>query len=204
MAALDLEALSEAERATTDRRALVGMLLVHGERISESRRPDAAELALRKATRAHILAQELGDCALVVEALRARLGAARRAPGRDGLTARLARELVTQLEALAVDTRRERAEVLATTRTRPWWWYHETRAPKRADVAADEANLREALALLRDLGDDAADDFAIVARDLLGLLFRCCATAAEAELRAELRGASPVVRAACARLGLHP
>lgn len=202
--ALDVDALAAAERATTDRRALVSLLVRHAAHIAESERPDAAELALRKATRAHLTAQELGDRDLEVEALRARLACAKRAQGREELAAKLARELVSLLATLPEDTRRERALLLAEAWSRPWWWYAETRAPKRSEVADDEANLRAALSLLRDVGDDAADDIALVAERLIQLFERCRATEAVAELRASLRAASSRVREACAHRGLDP
>jgi hypothetical protein len=201
-AELDLEALSAAERTTTDPRTLVSLLLAHAERIADSKRADAAELALRKATRAHLAAKELGDRDLVLEALRARVAFAKRAPGRHELAAELARELIALLDASPGDTRRERALLLAEAWSKPWWWYSETRAPERAEIAGDVANLQEALSLLRDVGDDVADDIAFVAGHLLQLLERCHAIEAATELRAALRGTSPVVREACARRGL--
>lgn len=135
-------------------------------------------------------------------ALRARLSAARGAVGRHELASKLARDLVRALEALPDDTRRERAVLLADAWSKPSWWYAEARAPKRTDVAKDEANLREALTLLLELGDDAADDIAHVAELLMQLLRRCGATEAARDLVAELGRGSRAVVDACASRGL--
>lgn len=202
--ALDLERLSADERATTDPRALVAMLVAHARLIAEAKRPDGPELGLRKATRAHLAAQELGDQELVVEALRARMEIAKRAPGRHELAAKLSSELVALLEALpdSRDTRRERALLLVEAWAEPWWWYAEQHSLDRAKVAADEAHLRKALSLLLDLGDDdVADEVAFVAAQLIELLERCKAFDAAAALRADLRRASAAVREACEREG---
>lgn len=177
----ELEALATTERAATDARDLVRTLLEHAELIL-SRWPKAAEVALRKATRAHAVAVERDETDLVVDALRVRVRIAQAAVGREALASSLARELIGRLEARPEDTRRERASLWATVGRKEWWWYAETRSPRREDCAENEAALRTALGLLMPLGDEASAEIADVAASLLKSLEWCGAREAIHEL----------------------
>ena len=86
---------------------------------------------------------------------------------------------------------------------KPWWWYAETRSPKRADDAENEAALRKALDLLLEMGDEAADDIAQTAMELLRCLEWSRAFEAKAELLRQFATFPPQARDELRRAGIE-
>lgn len=135
-------ALTAKERVVTDARALTTMLTDHATALLAD---GQLEHAQKRATRAHGMAEELGDPALLRTTLRARIETLRGVASRATLSDALTRALLKVLEAQPEDTRRERAALWESLGGEPWWI---ERGPS-LESAAFEANVQRALGLYR-------------------------------------------------------
>lgn len=134
--------LTAKERAVTDPRALTALLAEHAIALLGDGQQEHAQ---KRATRAHGMAEELGDAALLRTTLRARIATVRGVARRAALADSLTRALLKVLEAQTDDTRRERAALWESLGGEPWWI---ERGPS-LESAAFEANVQRALGLYR-------------------------------------------------------
>ncbi len=191
-------ALTAKERAVTEPRALTAMLAEHAKALLAD---GQLEHAQKRATRAHAMAEELGDPALLRATLRTRIETLRGIATRATLTDTLTRALLKVLEAQPDDTRRERAALWESLGGQPWWI---ERGPS-LESAAFEANVQRALGLYRAAYGDGLGAEADIARTLT-LLRKSLEERRDIEARgrlfAEVAKWPPVLRASLKASGL--
>lgn len=190
--------LTARERMVTDAHALAAMLTEHATALLADGQREHAQ---KRATRAHEMAEELGEAALLLTTLRARIETLRGVATRATLASSLTRALLKLLEAQPDDTRRERAALWESLGGPPWWL---ERGPS-LESAAFEANVQRALGLYRAAYGDGLGTETDIARTLT-LLRKSLEERRDIEARgrlfAEVAKWPPELRARLAAAGL--